>query len=142
MLVEHARNLVGIPNASHAEYGTDGVQVITALACSLQDQAIAINIRPDSRLETLYQGRRTALERTTCSYGLAPEIQHIAGEKGMRIAATDGTGEVRAIERTGHPFFIGTLYQPQLRSSEAAPHPVFVGMISSAIASSRGIHSA
>lgn len=60
------------------------------------------------------------------------EMQHIAGEHGMRVAATDATGEVRAIERTDHPFFVATLYQPQLRSARSAPHPVFVGLLDAA----------
>ncbi len=66
---------------------------------------------------------------TTCSYGLAPEVQHIANDHGMRIAATDATGEVRAIERTDHRFFAATLYQPQLRSAPGAPHPIFTGLL-------------
>jgi CTP synthase len=50
----------------------------------------------------------------------------------MRVAATDATGEVRAIERADHPFFVGTLYQPQLTSTRGAAHPVFVGLIQAA----------
>ena len=68
-------------------------------------------------------------ERTTCSYGLAPNVQHIADDYGMLTAGTDETGEVRAIERIDHPFFVGTLYQPQLSSKPSAPHPVFVGLL-------------
>ena len=133
MLVEHARNLIGVSDATSAEYGgTAGVPVITLLACSLQDQPIDVELAAGSRLQALYAGRLNATERTTCSYGLAPQFQNIAAEAGMRIAAVDDTGEVRAIERIDHPFFIATLYQPQLSSSRAAPHPVFVGLIKAA----------
>jgi CTP synthase (UTP-ammonia lyase) len=59
-------------------------------------------------------------------------MEYIAGKHGMRIAATDATGEVRAIERVDHPFFVGTLYQPQLRSAPRAPHPIFVGLLDAA----------
>jgi len=52
----------------------------------------------------------------------------------MRVAAVDDTGEVRAIERPEHPFFIGTLYQPQLRSQPGALHPVFAGLLKAAAA--------
>lgn len=132
MLVEHARNVAGIPDASHAEYSEDGGRpVITLLACSLQDQTITVDISPGSLLERLH-GRRQSVELTTCSYGLDQSLQHIAGEFGMRVAATDGTGEVRAIERGDHPFFVGTLYQPQLSSRPDAPHPVFVGLLAAA----------
>ncbi len=128
MLVEHARNLGGIRDASHAEYGLGGTPVITLLECSLLDQTITVDVAPGSLLERLY-GTQRVVEHTTCSYGLAPEVQHIASEHGMRIAATDGTGEVRAIERADHPFFVGPLYQPQLRSAPGAPHPIFTGLL-------------
>ena len=131
MLVEHARSLVGIADAAHAEYGAGGTPVITLLACSLLDQTIEVDLTRESLLAGLY-GSIHATELTTCSYGLAPELQHIAGEHGMRVAAIDGTGEVRAIERIDHPFFVGTLYQPQLRSAPGAPHPVFAGLIAAA----------
>ena len=128
MLVEHARNLAGIGDAAHAEYGPGGTPVITLLECSLQDQTITVELAPRSLLARLY-GTESVVEHTTCSYGLAPEVQHIAGERGMRVAATDATGEVRAIEREDHPFFVGTLYQPQLRSEPGSPHPVFLGLL-------------
>lgn len=131
MLVEHARSLAGILDASHAEYGAAGVPVITLLACSLQGTQIDVQLTPGSLLARLY-GSPTVTERTTCSYGLDPAMQHLAGEHGMRVAGTDDTGEVRAVEREDHPFFVGTLYQPQLRSSAGAPHPVFVGLLRAA----------
>jgi CTP synthase (UTP-ammonia lyase) len=47
----------------------------------------------------------------------------------MTVAGTDDTGEVRAVERAGHPFFVATLYQPQLNSTARSPHPVFLGFV-------------
>jgi CTP synthase (UTP-ammonia lyase) len=120
-----------VPDAAHAEYGAGGTPVITLLACSLMDQQVTIELMPGSRLAGLYR-QAGSLEHTTCNYGLAPELQHLAGQHGLRIAATDAAGEVRAVERVDHPFFLGTLYQPQLRSTPAAPHPVFVGLLEAA----------
>lgn len=132
MLVEHARSLAGIRDASHAEYGPGGTAVITALACSLVGQEITVDLAPGSRLAGLYAATRVT-EHTTCNYGLEPGMQHLAGEHGMHIAATDETGEVRAVERSDHPFFVGTLYQPQLLSTPDRPHPVFVGLLKAAL---------
>ena len=142
MLVEHARNLAGIRDATHAEYGAGGTAVISLLACSLQDQTIGVVLTAGSRLAGLYPSLR-AVESTTCSYGLAPDMQHIAGEHGMRVSAVDDTAEVRAIERTDHPFFLATLYQPQLQSTSVNPHPVFVGLLRAvnAIHDLGGLHS-
>jgi len=131
VLVEHARSLAGIRDARHAEYGTGGTAVITPLECSLQEQEITVELTPGSLLAQLYGSTRAA-ERTTCDYGLAPAMQHLASDHGMQVAAIDDTGEVRAVERPGHRFFIGTLYRPQLRSAPNRPHPVFVGFLSAA----------
>ena len=133
MLVEHARNLAGMADASSAEYGDAGRPVITLLACSLQDQTIRVEITPGTKLHALY-GRAEVTEHTTCSYGLASDLQHIAGGHGMVVSAVDDTREVRAIERSDHPYFVGTLYQPQLSSTESSPHPVFVGLLRAAAA--------
>jgi CTP synthase (UTP-ammonia lyase) len=102
--------------------------VISPLACSLMDQQIDITLSPGSRLAALYGGL-AALERTTCTYGLAPAIQDLASQWGMSISASDATGEVRAVERPDHPFYVGTLFQPQLSSRPGAPHPIFVGFL-------------
>jgi CTP synthase (UTP-ammonia lyase) len=132
VLVEHARSLAGIRDASHAEYGGGGTAVITALVCSLQGREITVDLAPGSLLAWLC-GSARVIERTTCDYGLAPEMQHLAGEYGMRVAGTDDTGEVRAVERPDHPFFVGTLYQPQLRSTPDRPHPLFLGLLRAAL---------
>jgi CTP synthase (UTP-ammonia lyase) len=124
VLVEHARSLVGITDATHAEYGANGTPIVTLLACSLDGTQIDIAIDPGSRLERIY-GTRVAVEQTTCNYGLEPAHAAIAASHGMRIAAIDNTGEVRAVERADHPFFVATLYQPQLTSSPGEPHPIF-----------------
>jgi CTP synthase (UTP-ammonia lyase) len=128
VLVEHARNLIGIDDASHAEYGTTGTPIITLLACSLVESTIEISIRPRSRLAALH-GALHSRERTHCNYGLAPAFGDIAAEGGLAMSATDATGEVRAIERADHPFFLATLYQPQRTSRPGAPHPIWRELI-------------
>ena len=61
--------------------------------------------------------------------GLDPAYAYVADACGLRTSAVDDTGEVRAIERVDHPFFIGTLYQPQLSSTPDAPHPIWVAFV-------------
>lgn len=128
MLVEHARNLIGIADAVHAEYEGPGTPVVTLLACSLADNEIDIAVTPGSKLHDIY-GADTGQERTTCNYGLAPAFDHIARTAGLRVGAVDDTGEVRAVERDDHPFFMATLYQPQLSSSPAHPHPIWSAFV-------------
>lgn len=132
MLVEHARNVMGIQDAVHAEYGHEGTPIVTALACSLADSQITVDIKPDTLLAGVHgSGRRS--ERTHCNYGLEPTMAHLAANGGLVVAAVDDTGEVRAVERPDHPFFVGTLYQPQLTSSAQAPHQLLCAFLTAAL---------
>ncbi len=131
MLVEHARNLIGIADAVHAEYGDAGTAIVDFLACSLADNVIDVDLEPGTLVRRLHGGA-TSTERTTCNYGLNPDFAFIAERDGLVVSARDDTGEVRAVERTDHRFFVGTLYQPQLSSSSERPHPLFVGFVGAA----------
>jgi CTP synthase (UTP-ammonia lyase) len=128
VLVEHARNVLQIADAHHRESSEDGTAIVSLLACALTDDTITISLTPGTRTAGLY-GTAQAVERTTCSYGLNPTYGHIADEGGMVVTATDDTDEVRAIERSDHPFFVATLFQPQLSSTPADPHPNLRGFV-------------
>ena len=128
MLVEHARNVEGIADAVHDEYGLVGTSIVSLLSCSLVESEIAIDIAPGSLLHRIH-GVERRVEATHCNYGLASGFALIAASGGLTTSAVDDTGEVRAVERTDHPFFLATLYQPQRRSFADAPHPIFTAFI-------------
>ncbi len=107
---------------------------MSLLACSINGIDIVLRPTPGSLLASLHGNGTTLTEHTTCNYGLELSVQDLASSHGMAIAGIDDLHEVRAIERPDHPFFIATLYQPQLRSSSDTPHPVFVGLIRAAAA--------
>ncbi len=129
MLVEHARNVLGMAGASHAESMTDGDAIITPLSCSLDGATIDVDLVAGTGLSAVHDNAATVTEFTTCNYGLDPARLHVASSGGMTTSGVDRSGEPRAIERTDHPFFLATLYQPQLRSSPSAPHPVWSGFL-------------
>ncbi|GAA4599827.1 CTP synthase (UTP-ammonia lyase) [Actinoplanes octamycinicus] len=54
-------------------------------------------------------------------HGAVPGAGHGAGSG----AGRDGTGEVRVAELPGHPFYLATLFQPEL--AEEIPHPLIRG---------------
>ena len=83
-------------------------------------------LAPDSRLAAAH-GAVTTVEAATCNYGLDADRPEIASSGGMRIVGTDETGEVRAVELVDHPWFVATLYQPQLHPQQ--PHPLFAGFV-------------
>jgi CTP synthase (UTP-ammonia lyase) len=143
VLVEHARNVLGIPEAEHAETSPDAERlVVTALSCSLVGQQHRVRILPGTRAAELY-GRDEAVERYYCNYGLDPKYRPALEASGLRVSAEDEDGEVRIVELDGHPFFLGTLFLPQMTSTEDEPHPILVGLAEalSAPAPARGYPS-
>jgi CTP synthase (UTP-ammonia lyase) len=47
----------------------------------------------------------------------------------LRVAARDAAGEVRAVELDGHPFFVGTLFQPERSALRGEVHPVVTAFL-------------
>lgn len=129
MLVEHVRNVLGVADAAHRESSADGTPVITLLACSLMGRTIDVVLSPGTRLAALHPGVSTVKERTTCNYGLDAGCRHVASSGGMVVSGMEDDGTVCAVERDDHPFFVATLYQPQLRSSAEGPHPIWLGFV-------------
>src|SRR6476469_7501531 len=70
-VLELARDVCGIPDAGHAEYGPEGEQVIVELACSLVGHEGAIRYAPGSLMQRI-MGVERSVERYHCSYGLDP----------------------------------------------------------------------
>ena len=74
------------------------------------------------------------VEQFVCNYGLNPEF-HDKFEKGqLNFTGVDLDGEVRVVELTGHPFYVATLFQPQLSSRPEDPHPLIVAYLRAALA--------
>ncbi len=72
-------------------------------------------------------------EKYYCNFGVNPEYIHSIQSGPIRIVGSDNEGEIRIIEYTGHPFFIGTLFVPQTLSTEKNPHPLVTGFLQAII---------
>ena len=90
--------------------------------------ACHLRIQPGSRLEAIYQSLE-AHEEYFCNYEVNPKYLPHFTRAGLRLTAFDDNGELRAIELPGDRFFIATLFQPQLSSTEACPHPLIVAYL-------------
>ncbi len=123
---------MGIADAAHEEI-TPGAShlVISKLACSLVGTSESITIRPGTRTYNAY-GRIQSVEQFRCSYGLAPSYQQQIIAGALEVTAVGPDGEVRAIELRDHPFFVATLFLPQLSSSSGRSHPLIVAFLSAA----------
>ena len=124
---------MGIENAAHEESTPEASElVIRKMSCSLVGTAQRVNIAPGTIAHQAYQAE-TALEEFRCSYGLNQAYRDQIVRSGIRVAGMDAGSEVRAIELPNHPFFVATLFLPQLSSSPGAPHPLSVAYLRAAL---------
>jgi CTP synthase (UTP-ammonia lyase) len=90
-----------------------------------------ITIKPGSLLQSIYQAEQVA-EEFFCNYEVnaayAPKLE----AAGLALTALGAAGELRAVELPGHPFFLATLFQPQLSSIPAQPHPIVLAFLRAA----------
>ena len=112
-VVEYARNVLGWADADHAETAPDAARaVIAPLACALVETMGPVRLFPGTHIAAAYGATETR-EGYRCRYGLNPEFQAALVAGPLRAAADDASGEVRAVELDGHPFFVATLFQPE-----------------------------
>jgi len=134
MVLEYARNVLGFRDAQHAEYDPYASRLfVTQLACSLVGREMPLMFAPGSRVASIY-GARTATEEYYCNFGVNPEYVPLLGRGPLRITGADAEGEARVIELPGHPFFLGTLFVPQTRSTPERPHPLVSAFVEAAVA--------
>ncbi len=61
-------------------------------------------------------GAGRVTERYFCRYGLNLEYLQVLIANGLVFSGRDEQGDPRIAELPGHPFFVGTLFQPELSS--------------------------
>ena len=124
MLIEYARNVLGLTDAQHAEYDPyASCLFISELSCSLAGREMEIQILPGSQAARIYSSS-IAKERYYCNFSVNPQYVDRIKCGSLRISGTDNDGEVRIVELPGHPFFMGTLFVPQAISTCLCPHPL------------------
>ncbi|MDF1504784.1 CTP synthase [Roseisolibacter sp. H3M3-2] len=139
-LLEYARAVLGWADAAHAETDPDAAHAVVApLACALVEERGVVRFRAGSRLAEAY-GAPEAVEGYHCRYGLNPAVRDALTGGALRVAAEDESGDVRAVELEGHPFFVATLFQPERAAlHEVTPPPVAACVRAAAAARAAGL---
>jgi CTP synthase (UTP-ammonia lyase) len=143
-LIEFARNVLGIADADSAENNSGSKNiVIYPVACAVPNRkgdapklsgAIPeVRLRPGSYLQSFYgKNVETVTEEFFCNFEVNPEFEWSTMEAGFPVVARGPAGEIRAIESPTLLFFVATLFQPQLSSTEKKPHPVILAFVQAA----------
>ncbi|MCK9893222.1 hypothetical protein [Frankia sp. AgB32] len=133
-VLEFARAVCGLSEAAHAEVDPQAPDpLIVPIACALKGHEGVVLITRDSLAERVVGADRT-VERYFCSYGINPSQVGPLLAHGLRFSGVDDAGEARIVELPGHPFFLATLFQPELGPDTSRPHPIIRGFAEAAVA--------
>lgn len=131
-LLEYARDVCGLTRVAHAENDPDADDLlIEPLACSLVDHEGVVNVEPGSLARSVIGSERT-VERYFCAYGPSRHLDTLRAH-GLRFSGHDEDGNVRIAELPGHPFFLATLFQPELCGDGSRPHPIVRALARAAV---------
>lgn len=126
--------MLGIEDAEHEESSPGAsTLLVSKLSRSLVGKTQTIKILPGSLLQRAY-GRQEAAEQFACNYGLNPRFRDNIEKSRLKITGVDLDGEVRAVEVFDHPFYVATLFLPQILSKPGRPHPLVVAYVRAALA--------
>lgn len=129
MVLEFARNVLGIRDAQHEEYDPYASRLIVSrMACSLMGQEMGILLAPGSKTARAYAAA-LIIERYYCNFGVNPDYVDQISLAGFGVVGMDAEGECRVMELSQHRFFVGTLFVPQARSRPEQPHPLITAFL-------------
>jgi len=132
---------MGLADADSEEHGVPTSNlVITAVACPMPGRsagapslhaAAHIRLRPGTRAREIY-GHDETTERYFCNYEVNPAYRDALEAAGLVLSGFSDNGDIRIAELPGHPFFLATLFQPQLSSTASHPHPLITAFLQAA----------
>jgi len=150
MVIEAARNLLGLTDAASTEFEPDThAPVIATMAeqvdivsgqgdmgASMRLGAYPADLVPGSVVAQTYGATRVS-ERHRHRYEVNNSYRAELEAEGLKISGTSPDGnlvEFVELDRSVHPYYVGTQAHPELKSRPTQPHPLFAGLIRAALA--------
>ncbi|AXS40431.1 CTP synthase [Breoghania sp. L-A4] len=154
-VVEAARNLAGITQASSSEFGPTSEPVVGLMTEWLKGNALErraaegdmggtmrlgaypAHLQAGSKIAEIY-GSEEISERHRHRYEVNMAYRDTLEAVGLKFAGTSPDGVLpETVEREDHPWFIGVQYHPELKSRPFEPHPLFASFVRAAVEQSR-----
>ena len=159
-VIESARNLAGILNAGSEEFMEDktineitpvvfhlkkwlaGNKLVTRKLTDRKGGTMRLGsydalLKKGSKVSQVY-GEKQIYERHRHRYEVDIKYKKILEENGSSFSGLSQDGKLPEIfEITGHPWFIGVQFHPELKSRPFDPHPLFASFIGAALNQSR-----
>jgi CTP synthase len=155
-VIEAARNLAGLRDASSTEFGpceTPVVGLLTEwargneierrmeggdLGGTMRLGAYPAMLSEGSMVREIYGGAPHIEERHRHRYEVNVHFRTILESTGVIFSGMSPDGVLpETLEIPDHPWFIGVQYHPELKSKPFAPHPLFANFIGAAVRQAR-----
>ncbi len=155
-VIEAARNLAGLCDASSTEFGPCATPVVGLLTEWARGNEIERRmeggnlggtmrlgvypavLRPGSLVREIYGNAPVIEERHRHRYEVNVHYREELEAAGMRFSGMSPDGVLpETIELPEHPWFIGVQFHPELKSKPFEPHPLFAGFIEAAVRQAR-----
>ncbi|NBW73797.1 MAG: CTP synthase, partial [Microbacteriaceae bacterium] len=149
MVIEYARNVVGLEGASSTEFDSETkypviatmAEQIDILASSDMGHTMRLGLfeaklTPDSVIANVY-GHSTVWERHRHRYEVNNSFRDQIAEKGLVFSGTSPDGnlvEFVELPKDVHPYYVSTQAHPEFLSRPTKAHPLFHGLIKAALA--------
>ncbi|WP_192458303.1 CTP synthase [Musicola keenii] len=130
-LLEYARHVLQWQDASNAEVTQQGRCVIAPLQCEMVEKQGDIHLAPDSHVARAYS-TLDITEGYRCRYGINEDFRRDFTAATVKVTGTDDNGDIRAIELADHPFFVGTLFQPERTALKEIAPPLVIALLRAA----------
>jgi CTP synthase (UTP-ammonia lyase) len=122
-LMEFSQNVLS-RDAVHQELMPDAkAPLIVKLSCSLVGKKEKVTATLSERFSNIL-GADESIEEFNCNYGMNSDLTDIFHGSDLEFVAHDELGQIRAFRLRRHPFFVGTLFQPERKALAGLIHPV------------------
>lgn len=142
-VIEFARNVLGLENACSTEQEAqtphpvidlmEDQKKITMKGGTMRLGAYPCELKKGSKAASVY-GKNKIMERHRHRYEFNNKYLDRFEKAGMIASGINPESNlVEIVELTDHPWFIGTQFHPELKSSVQNPHPLFVKFVKAAL---------
>jgi CTP synthase len=154
-VIEAARNMAGIRDASSTEFGPCDSPVVGLMTewvkgnmlekraadgdmgGSMRLGAYECVLKPESRVREIY-GADRIWERHRHRYEVNLAYKDVLEKTGLSFSGLSPDGVLpEIVEIPDHPWFVGVQFHPELKSKPFDPHPLFTSFIAAAVRQSR-----
>ena len=149
MVIEIARNKLGLLNANSTEFDAettdpviatmvDQVSIVSGdgdLGASMRLGSYEAKLTANSLVKDIY-GQELITERHRHRYEVNNNYREQLETAGLKVSGTSPSGnlvEFVEIDSDLHPFYVGTQAHPEFKSRPTRPHPLFAGFIKAAV---------